>query len=213
MPQVPMAQRFRGFLPVVVDLETAGFDPQRNALLELAAVVISGDSGRLHPAETIHFHVEPFPDAVLDPQSLAFNRIDPFHPLRGAVPEGEALRELFRAVRRAVRSHHCRRAILVGHNAAFDLSFLHAAEQRLELRNSPFHPFSILDTVSFSALALGETVLAKAVMKAGLDWDGHQAHSALYDAQRTAALFCHVLNGYDHSPLSPFAASGGEGAV
>ena len=213
MSMTPIAERVRGFLPVVVDVETAGFDCQRHALLEIAAVVIAGESGNLQPVQTLHYHVEPFVGAILDPQALAFNGIDPEHPLRGAIPEAQALRELFRALRGQVRDQQCRRAVLVGHNANFDLSFLHAAAAREQLKNSPFHPFSTLDTVTLSALALGETVLAKAVRKAGLDWDGKQAHSALYDAERTAALFCWIWNRFDQSEISPFSLSSGSSSL
>jgi len=194
---LPLNQRFRGFLPVVVDIESAGFDAQRHALLEIAAVVIGQADGLWQPAEVHHFHVEPFAGAELDPAALAFNGIDPYQALRGALPEAEVFPALYRSLRKAVKAAHCRRAVLVGHNAHFDLSFLHAAEKRLQLKNSPFHPFSVLDTVSLAALVLAETVLAKAVQKAGLDWDGRAAHSALYDAERTAALFCWILNRYD----------------
>ncbi|UTV80579.1 ribonuclease T [Acidithiobacillus sp. YTS05] len=213
MSMTPIAERVRGFLPVVVDVETAGFDCQRHALLEIAAVVIAGESGNLQPVQTLHYHVEPFVGAILDPQALAFNGIDPEHPLRGAIPEAQALRELFRALRGQVRDQQCRRAVLVGHNANFDLSFLHAAAAREQLKNSPFHPFSTLDTVTLSALALGETVLAKAVRKAGLDWDGKQAHSALYDAERTAALFCWIWNRFDQSEISPFSPLPGSSSL
>lgn len=210
MTTTPIGGRIRGFLPVVVDLETAGFDCQRHALLEIAAVVLAGDSGSLRPVQTLHYQVQAFPGAELDPQALAFNGIDPEHPLRGALPEGDVLRDLFQKLRAQVRAHACRRAVLVGHNANFDLSFLHAAAARQNLRNSPFHPFSTLDTVTLAALQLGETVLAKAVMKAGLDWDGKQAHSALYDAERTAALFCWIWNRFDQSTLSPFYPLAGD---
>jgi len=213
MSMTPIAERVRGFLPVVVDVETAGFDCQRHALLEIAAVVIAGESGNLQPVQILHYHVQPFAGAILDPQALAFNGIDPEHPLRGAIPEAQALRELFRALRSQVRDQKCRRAVLVGHNANFDLSFLHAAAAREQLKNSPFHPFSTLDTVTLSALALGETVLAKAVRKAGLDWDGKQAHSALYDAERTAALFCWIWNRFDQSEISPLSLSSGSSSL
>ncbi len=192
-----LAGRFRGFLPVVVDVETAGFDAERNALLEVAAVIIGGEVGNLKPVASHHFHVQPFPGAVLDPAALAFTGIDPFQALRGAIPEEEALRGMFRAVRTAVKAAQCRRAILVGHNAAFDLSFVKAAEKRTGVKNNPFHLFSTFDTVSLAGLAYGETVLAKAAMAAGLSWDHEQAHSALYDAQQTAELFCRIVNCFD----------------
>ena len=188
-------QRFRGYLPVVVDVETAGFDARHDALLEIAAVIIEMDHrGRLHPGELAHSHVEPFEGANLDPKALEFNGIDPWHPFRAAKPEREALQTIFTPVRRAVKRNRCRRAILVGHNAFFDLGFLNAAVERTGLKRNPFHPFSTFDTVSLAGLVYGQTVLARAVEAAGIEWDGREAHSALYDAKKTAELFCAIVN-------------------
>jgi ribonuclease T len=190
-----IARRFRGYLPVVVDVETAGFDPQTNALLEIAAVILGmDDEGYLHPRQTCACHVLPFPGASLDPKALAFNGIDPYHPFRAALPEGEALESVLRPIRKAVAENGCSRAILVGHNVFFDLSFLNAAVARSGVKRNPFHPFSAFDTVTLGALAYGETVLAKAVKAAGLSWNDNEAHSAIYDAEQTAALFCNVIN-------------------
>lgn len=195
-PPVTMARRFRGFLPVVVDVETGGFNATRDALLEIAAVLITiGPDGRLGRGATHAFHVKPFEGANLEPASLAVNGIDPFHPLRPALDERDALQRVFREVRTAIREQHCKRAILVGHNANFDLSFLNAAVARTEIKRNPFHPFSCFDTVTLAGAALGQTVLAKAAMVAGMEWDSGSAHSAAYDAERTAELFCQVCNG------------------
>ena len=190
-----ITQRFRGFLPVVVDVETAGFDPQRHALLEIAACVIRMDEhGRLSPAPTLSCHVLPFIGAEMDPRALAFNRIDPDHPFRDAVPEKEALNRILTPIRKAVKTTRCNRAILVGHNAAFDLSFLKAAVDRTGYKRNPFHSFSVFDTVSLSGLVFGQTVLARAAQMAGLSWDSAEAHSAIYDTEQTARLFCHIVN-------------------
>lgn len=194
----PMAQRFRGFLPVVVDVETGGFDPKTDALLEIAAVTLRmTDTGLLEPEETVSTHVIPFEGANLDPKSLEINGIDPWHPLRAARSEHDALAFVFQPVRRAVRDHGCTRAILVGHNAAFDLNFLNAAVERSGIRRNPFHPFSFLDTVTLGALAFGQTVLARAAAAAGMEWDAAEAHSAVYDTQMTAQLFCAVVNRWE----------------
>ncbi len=203
-----IAQRFRGFLPVVIDVETGGFDPGRDALLEVAAITVETDpTGRLAPAEIVHAHIEPFPGANLDPRALAFTGIDPFHPFRMAVPERKGLESVFATVRRAVKASGCRRAILVGHNAGFDLAFMNAAVARAGVKRNPFHPFSTLDTVSLAALSYGHTVLARAVQLAGLDWDERQAHSALYDAERTAQLFCTIVNRWHaYCPERPWLA-------
>lgn len=191
----PLARRFRGYLPVVIDIETAGFDPLKNALLEIAAVIPEmDDTGRLNVAEIHSSHVVPFPGAKLDEAALAFNKIDPFHPFRFAVDEKAALDKIFAPVRTAIKRNGCTRAILVGHNPAFDLSFLNAAVTRTGIKKNPFHPFSTFDTATLGGLAYGQTVLAKAAQAAGLAWDNNEAHSAKYDAEQTAKLFCTIVN-------------------
>ena len=192
-PRSPLATRFRGFLPIVVDVETGGFVSSTDALLEIAAVIIDVDAdGRLRRGETHCYHVKPFEGARLDPASLAVNGIDPFHPLRPAIAERDALTRIFKAVREAMNAVQCKRAILVGHNAAFDLGFLNAAIARTAFKRSPFHPFSCFDTVTLAGAAYGQTVLAKAAQIAGLEWDSGSAHSAAYDAEKTADLFCGI---------------------
>jgi len=190
-----MARRFRGYLPVAIDVETGGFHAATDALLEIAAVLIDmeGD-GTLRRGATHHFHVQPFAGARLDPAALSVTGIDPHHPLRPALPERDALQRVFREIRHAVRAYQCRRAILVGHNAAFDLAFLNAAVARADVKRNPFHPFSCFDTATLAGAALGQTVLAKAVTVAGLEWDADSAHNARYDAERSADLFCLVCN-------------------
>ncbi len=190
-----MARRFRGYLPVAIDVETGGFNVATDALLEIALVLIDMDSeGTLRRGATHDFHVKPFDGARLDPASLSVTGIDPWHPLRPALPEREALQRAFREVRHAVRAYNCRRAILVGHNAAFDLAFINAAVARAQVKRNPFHPFSCFDTATLAGAALGQTVLAKAITVAGLEWDADSAHSARYDAECSADLFCLVCN-------------------
>ena len=190
-----MRDRFRGFLPVVVDVETGGFNAATDALLEIAGVLLKLEvDGRLYRAETWRFHVQPFPGGRLDPASLAVNGIDPHHPLRPALPERDALGRLFSEVRAAVKETGCTRAILVGHNAAFDLAFMNAAVARAGIKRNPFHPFSCFDTATLAGVAYGQTVLSRAALAAGLNWDRESAHSASYDAERTADIFCDVCN-------------------
>jgi ribonuclease T len=190
-----IAGRFRGFLPVVVDVETGGFNAERDALLEIAAVTLRiSTDGLLQRAETLHCHVLPFEGANLDPKALEFNGIDPYNPLRGAVYEKGALQHCFLPIRHAIKESGCKRAILVGHNATFDLAFINAAAKRCHNKRNPFHPFSTFDTVSLAGLAYGQTVLAKAAIAAGMEWDHREAHSAIYDAEGTAELFCRIVN-------------------
>ncbi len=195
--RVPINRRFRGFLPVVVDVETAGFNPQRDALLEIAAVLLKQKNDQWVRAETHFSHIQPFAGANLEQSALEFTGIDPYHPFRFAVPEAEALESVFSPVWSALKRNNCSRAILVGHNPAFDLSFIKAATERVGFKRSPFHQFSTFDTASLAGLAYGQTVLARAVQAAGIAWDSSQAHSAIYDAERTADLFCRIVNRWD----------------
>jgi len=193
MPRI--ADRFRGFLPIVVDVETGGFDAQKDALLEIAACIIRMDDfGRVFVAETIDVNVEPFEGANLNPKSLEITGIQVDSPLRNAVPEKEALAQIIQPIRKEVRSTGCQRAVLVGHNSFFDLSFINAAIARTDFKRSPFHPFSSFDTATLAGLAFGQTVLSRAVQAAGLDWNESEAHSAIYDTEKTAALFCSIVN-------------------
>ena len=193
--EVRMADRFRGFLPVVVDVETGGFNSKTDALLEIAAVIVGfGDDGDLKRKETVRYHVKPFEGANIEAASLAVNGIDPDHPLRPAIDERDALGRVFREVRRAVRENGCSRAILVGHNASFDLGFLNEAIGRAGIKRNPFHPFSCFDTATLCGVAYGQTVLSRAVKAAGMAWDDESAHSAAYDAEITADIFCEIVN-------------------
>ena len=190
-----LCNRFRGFLPVVIDVETAGFNPEKDALLELAAVILESDEeGNLYRKQTFHRHILPFPGANLEQRCLDFTGIDPYHPFRFAVTETEAIREMLQVVRQELKASQCHRAILVGHNSFFDLSFIKAAIKRSKIKRDPFHSFSSIDTVSLSAVMLGQTVLARATTAAGIAFSQEEAHSALYDAEKTADLFCLLVN-------------------
>lgn len=193
--KTPIAHRFRGYLPVVVDLETGGFNSKTDALLEFAAVIIEmDDDGFLIPGEKIFANVEPFDGANIEQSSLDFTGIDPNNPLRGALPEKEVLLDSFRLIRKEIRDTGCHRAVMVAHNAAFDLGFLMQAAERSEIKRNPFHPFSSFDTATLCGLAFGQTVLAKACAAADIPFDASEAHSAIYDCEKTADLFCHIVN-------------------
>ena len=194
-PAIPLNQRFRGYLPVIIDIETAGFNPKKNALLEIAAVIVEYNSlNELEITERYTTHVIPFKNSELDPAALKFNGIDPHHPFRMAIEEKDALDMLFKPIKHAVKRNNCTRAILVGHNPAFDIAFLNAAIHRTQSKRSPFHPFSTFDTATLGGLAYQQTVLAKIAQTAGLEWDNEKAQSALYDAEKTAELFCLIVN-------------------
>lgn len=205
--QTLFAKRFRGFFPVVIDVETGGFNKDTDALLEIAVSVLKmDDEGLLSIDHTVHFHVEPFADANIEQAAIEFNGIDPFSALRGAVPEEHAIKEICKVVRKAQKAAGCQRSVVVAHNAAFDHGFLNAAIERNNIKRTPFHPFVSFDTTSLAGLALGQTVLAKACRAAGIEFDNSQAHSALYDTERTAELYCLIVNRWQQLggwPLAP----------
>lgn len=199
-----ISQRFRGFLPVVVDVETGGFDRNKDALLEVAAVFVNYNAeGKLDLVDTLHYHVKPFEGSNIDPESLKITGIDPFHPLRPALDEARVADRLFGAIREYQKQQECSRSILVGHNAQFDLGFINALAERTNYQRNPFHPFSALDTVSLGALAYGQTVLARIARQAGLEYDSERAHGAKYDTELTAKIFCQIVNQWTETNGNP----------
>ena len=194
-----MKNRFRGFLPVVVDVETGGFQAAGDAILEIAAVTLTMEGngnggGPLRIDERRCHQIIPFAGGNIEASALEFTGIDPYDPGRQAIPEEEAFRDVFKLVRQAVKAQGCTRAILVGHNAHFDQGFVNAAAARHNLKRNPFHPFSVFDTATLGGLAYGQTVLARACEEAGIEFEGSAAHSASYDAEKTAELFCRIVN-------------------
>ena len=72
-----LKDRIRGYLPVVIDVETAGFNENTDALLEICAIILGLDDSRnFFPKTTLHFHIEPFKGANIEPSALKFNGID-----------------------------------------------------------------------------------------------------------------------------------------
>ncbi|MDB2386709.1 ribonuclease T [Shewanella sp.] len=208
-----LKNRFRGYFPVVIDVETAGFNSKTDALLEIAVTMLKmDDDGVLQLDKTLHYHIEPFEGANLEPEALAFNGIDPTNPLRGAVSEKEAFLEIFKEVKKAQKASECHRSIIVAHNAAFDHGFVSEAIERNGLKRTPFHPFATFDTAALAGLAIGQTVLAKACAMAGIAFDNREAHSALYDTERTAELFCLIVNRWKSLGGWPFIHADDESA-
>jgi len=190
-----IAGRFRGFLPVVIDIETSGFDCKTNALLEISAIpVLMDEQDRLYTEECYSANIEPFEGAVLEESALQFTGIDIDDPERHAVSEKDALSNIFQPIRQIMRDYECKRAIMVAHNAHFDLGFLNAACERQNIKRNPFHPFSCFDTATLAGLAYGQTVLARSCEVAHISFDNRNAHSAEYDASKTAELFCKIVN-------------------
>ncbi len=194
LSRMTMRSRFRGFLPVVVDLETGGFDASRHAILEIAAITLTWNDNRLQIDETLAWNLSPHPETGVEEASLTLTGIDLNDPDRDAIDEEEAVRDMFRQIRRRLKESGCQRALLTAHNAHFDHGFITAAAARNDIKRNPFHPFSVIDTASLAAVALGHTVLSEACARAGIPFDASQAHAAVYDAEATAALFCEIVN-------------------
>lgn len=207
----PFNRRFGGNLPVVVDVETGGVNAQKDALLEIAAVTLDIDSnGLISPKETHAFNIIPFEGGNLSPEALKINQIDPYHPFRFAIDESEALQKLFAAIDAELKTFNCQRALLVGHNATFDLSFLQAAVKRCKFKHNPFHRFTCLDTATLGGLAYGETVLARIMRRAKIKFSKKEAHSAIYDTEKTAELFCKIVNNWQTAGVFEWPSSNKE---
>ncbi|WP_301098489.1 ribonuclease T [Otariodibacter sp.] len=203
-----MKHRFRGYLPVVIDVETAGLNAKTDALLEIAAITLSMDEdGYIQLDKKYHSHIQPFEGANVNPESLKVNGINIEDPERGAISEDIAITDMFKMIRKAVKDAGCQRAVIVAHNATFDQAFLQEAVKRINAKRDPFHPFALFDTATLGGFMYGQTVLVKACQMAGIAFDGKQAHSALYDTERTAELFCTMVNKLKDlggfPPLSP----------
>ena len=193
-----LKNRFRKYLPVVVDIETGGFDPELNAILEIAITLIEEQDNKFVVGETYRHHINPFENSIIEKESLDFTKIKLDHPLRKAIDEKDAIKDIFKIINKIKNKYECSRAILVGHNAHFDMSFLDAAMKRNNIKKTPFHKFSVIDTVSLGVLATGQTVLARICDQLGIDYDNDQAHSAAYDTLVTAKVFCAIFNSYDN---------------
>ncbi len=209
MSDPDMATRFRGFLPIVVDVETSGFDPERHGVLEIAALTLRFDDGELVINTRQRWAVRPFAQSVIDPSSLRVNGINLNDPKRAAISEDEAMKQLFKMVRQGIKLHGCHRGVLVAHNAAFDAAFLRQAAKRTKAKWDPLHPFTTIDTAALAAVAYGHTVLGEACSRAHIEYNKDDAHDALYDAERCALLFCAIVNGWAKArgPEAPWLKS------
>lgn len=194
-PPYKIRDRFRTFLPVVVDVETGGFNPATDALLEVCMMTLQIDNkGRLAPKDQYSVNIRPFEGANIVQVNIDFLGIDPYDESRNLVYEADAIKPLLKTIAKEVKAQECTKAILVGHNGAFDLSFINAVANRVNYKRNPFHPFSVIDTASLGALVLGQTVLSRACHSAGISFNEEHAHSAVYDTEKECELFCAMYN-------------------
>ncbi|NKB99733.1 MAG: ribonuclease T [Pseudomonadales bacterium] len=189
-----LKERFRGYLPVVIDFETGGFDADQNPLLEVACSFLGWRDTHLFVSETHSWDVEPYPGLTIDPASLKVTGIDLDSRSDSVADEKVVMSEFFKLVRSQMKAVGCHRAVMVAHNAAFDAGFLSAVLKRQNMKRNPFHPFTTIDTATLGAVAFGHTVLSEICQRAGIEFDRDLAHSAKYDAERTAQVFCEIVN-------------------
>lgn len=188
-------KRFRGFYPVVIDIETAGFNSRTDALLEIALITFKMDNyGWINKDKMLHYHIKPFKGSLIKKEALKYNKINPYSALRMAVTESIALYSIFNFINKKIKNNNFKKAVIVAHNVIFDFNFINAAIKRSKVKNNPFHKFVTFDTAALSGLVIGQTVLSKSCNAVGIKFDSNQAHSALYDTLKTAELFCEIVN-------------------
>ena len=196
-----ISERFRGFLPVVVDLETGGLDPNKNPILELACSFLNYEKEKLVPHKSFSWDIKPQPNLEIDPSSQLLTGIDPLSDIENRTDEKAAIKSFFKEVRRETKMNECTRAVLVAHNSVLDNSFLNAAIQRHRIKRSPFHPFTTFDTATLGGVAFGHTVLREACQRADIAYDEQSAHCASYDCEVTAFLFCKIVNLWNNAQI------------
>ena len=154
---------------VVVDVETTGLDPDRDAIIEVAAVSLQ--NGRI--SDEFSSLVQPHQEipAFITQMTGITNEM---------VADSPTMYSLRTRLKQILGDH-----VLVGHNVGFDLGFL-----RAERLGSGQHR---LDTVTLASILLpnaGRYNLEALVYQLQLPGDDRrQDHRALADARQTTALF------------------------
>jgi ATP-dependent DNA helicase DinG len=154
---------------VAVDCETTGLDPERDAIIQLAAVRVTPEgSGEwwtlVAPGRPVPLHVQRL--TGIDPRRLDL-----------APPPAQALAALGAFVGSLP---------LFAHHAAFDEAFLHAAARRAGVPSLPGPFYDTLELARLVDPLAPSHRLADLAGRHGLELA--QAHDALHDARATAAL-------------------------
>ncbi|SFL88032.1 3'-5' exonuclease [Shimia aestuarii] len=172
---------------VVFDSETTGLLPHKDEVVQLGAVRVV--KGRIVPGEKIDQLVDP--GIKIPPASTKVHHIT--DAMVAGAPDIEQVSREFH--------HFSRGAVIVAHNAPFDMAFLRRQAKSMDIEWD--HP--ILDTVLLSAVLFGasETHTLDALCdRLGVTIPDHLRHTALGDAQATAEVLCRMLpmlasRGYD----------------
>jgi len=173
----PAGQDFRGDY-VVFDLETTGFSPKKNRIIEIGAVKVRG--GEI--TERFSTFVNPQIPIPFDIEELTGIRDD---MVIDAPLIGEILPEFM---------EFCKGCVMVAHNAEFDMSFIQKNCEDLHLACD----FTVADTVAMARFLLPQLnrykldTVAKAV---GVSLENH--HRAVDDAACTAEIFVKFIEMFE----------------
>ncbi|MGR3712345.1 MAG: exonuclease domain-containing protein [Shimia sp.] len=163
---------------VVFDSETTGLLPHKDEIVQLGAVRVL--RGQIVTGETINRLVNP--GRPIPPVSTKVH-----HITDAMVADAPPLAPV------AAEFHHfARDAVIVAHNAPFDMAFLHRRAKEFNLA----WPHPVLDTVLLSAVLFGTTethTLDALCARLGVTIPEHLRHTALGDAQATAEVLCRML--------------------
>ncbi|MEM6595909.1 MAG: 3'-5' exonuclease [Pseudomonadota bacterium] len=163
---------------VVLDLETTGLSVEADAIIQIGAVRVLRQS--IVPGENYETYVNPG-----RPIPQASTRIH--HICDADVADAPKLSEAGRALH-----HFARDAVLVAHNAPFDIGLLKRREAEIGVVWD--HP--VLDTVLLSAVAFGTTEqhsLDALCERLGIKIAPQERHTALGDARATAKALIHLM--------------------
>ena len=159
---------------VVFDIETTGFSPIQNKIIEIGAVkvvngeVTDGFSRFVNPRE-------PIPFRITELTSITDDMVKDADPIEVVLPEF---------------MEFCKDSVLVAHNAGFDTSFIEENCNRLDIP----YDFTVVDTLSLARLLLTDMAkfgLANLCKKFNISLENH--HRAIDDATATGEVFIKLV--------------------
>lgn len=164
---------------VIFDLETTGLSNRLDEIIEFGAVkmkdreVIDRKQLFVNPKRSIPAHIS----------SLT-------HINQSDVDAAKPIEDVFDDLKQWIGD-----AVLVAHNATFDVGFMNAAARKL---GKPEFSNPVIDTLplAHAMLDLKRYRLGNVCRHYGVKYDGEGAHRADYDAEVLSQVLCHMLNAY-----------------